>query len=180
MIRSTVTTGTWAIDRNNSQVSFSVRHLGVLRVHGRFNDVTGRIVTGDTIEQSTVSARIGADSIDTGFPARDGYIQGPDVLGSAEHKAITFTSRAIRPDGGNYLVDGELGIRGATRPITMTAHLGGFGEDMTTGQPVLGVSAAITVKRADFGFSRQVPPAVIGDDIDLAFDIYARLVSEDR
>lgn len=180
MTSSTVTTGTWAIDRTNSHVSFSVRHLGVLRVHGRFNDVTGRIVTGDSIEQSTVSARIGADSIDTGFPARDGYIKGADVLAAGDHKAITFNSRTIRPAGANYLVDGELAIRGATRPITMTAHLGGFGVDPATGQSVLGVSAAITLKRADFAFAPQIPSTVIGADVDIAFDIYARLVSEDR
>lgn len=180
MTRSTVTTGTWAIDRTNSHVSFSVGHLGVLRVHGRFNDVTGRIVTGDTIEGSAVSARIGADSIDTGFPARDGYIKGADVLASGDHKAITFNSHAIRAAGANYLVDGALAIRGDTRPITMTAHLGGFGADPASGQPVLGVSAAITVKRADFGFSPHIPSTVVGDDVDIAFDIYARLVSEDR
>lgn len=180
MIRSTVATGTWAIDRTNSQVGFSVRHLGVLRVHGRFNDITGRIVTGDTIEQSTVSARIGADSIDTGFPVRDGYIRGIDVLATADHRAMTFTSRTIRAAGANYLVDGELTIRGVARPITITARLGGFGADPTTGQAVLGVSAAITIKRADFGFSPDVPSTVVGTDVDLAFDIYARQVSEER
>jgi polyisoprenoid-binding protein YceI len=176
VISSTVTTGTWAIDRTNSHVGFSVRHLGVLRAHGRFNDVTGHIVTGESIEQSRVSARIGANSIDTGFPARDGYIKGADVLATSDHKAITFNSRTIRPAGGNYLVDGELAIRGTTRPITLTAHLGGFGEDPSTGHAVLGVSAAMTIKRADFGFSPQIPATVIGDDVDLAFDIYARLV----
>lgn len=176
MIRSTVTTGTWAIDRMNSHVSFSVRHLGVLQVHGRFNDVTGRIVTAETIEESTVSARIGADSIDTGFPARDGYIKGADVLAADDHKAITFNSRTISTDGANYLVIGELTIRGADKPIALTAHLGGSGADMTTGQPVLGISAAATLRRADFGFAPQIPTAVIGDDIDFTFDICARLV----
>ena len=176
MISSTVTTGTWAIDRMNSHISFSVRHLGMLRVHGRFNDITGRIVTAETIEESAVSARIGADSIDTGFPARDGYIKGADVLAANEHKAITFNSRTIRRAGANYLVGGELTIRGDTKPITLTVHLGGFGSDMTTGQPVLGISAATTVKRADFDFAPQVPAAVVGADIELTFDICARLV----
>ena len=123
------TAGMWSIDPANSEAGFSVRHLGVARVHGRFNAIDGTINVGPTVEQSSVTARIEPDSIDTGFPARDGYIRGEDVLATGEHKQIVFQSTAVRRGPDGLLIDGELTIRSVTRPVTLTAQVGGFGVD---------------------------------------------------
>lgn len=166
--------GTWTIDPLNSDVSFAVRHLGVSRVHGRFNELSGDIVTGATIDRSSVSARIVADSVDTGFPGRDGFIAGDDVLAAGEHRELTFVSTGVRTADGEYFVDGHLTVRGITRQVTFTVELGGFGAN-PDGRPVIGVSARTTVRRADFGFGRHVPAAVVSDGIDVRLDVQATL-----
>ena len=79
-------TGTWRINPVNSEVRFTVRHLGVSKVHGRFKNVAGAVVTGEALEQSSVTATIDAAGVDTGFPARDAYLRGADVLAADEHR----------------------------------------------------------------------------------------------
>lgn len=170
------TSGTWTIDPANSQVGFTVRHLGVATVHGRFNEVTGEIVTGESLENSSVQATISADSIDTGFPARDTYIKGDDVLAVGEHKALTFASTGVRSASGQYLVDGELTVRGITRPVTFTVEPGGFGADPTKDNlKVLGLSARTTVKRSDFELSSPIPAGIISENITIQLDVQASL-----
>jgi polyisoprenoid-binding protein YceI len=169
------TTGTWSIDPNNSDVSFSARHLGVSKAHGRFNQVTGKIVTGENPEKSSVSATISADGIDTGFPSRDSYIKGADVLATDEYGELTFVSSGVRSAGAAYEMDGDLTIRGVTRPVTLTIEIGGFVDDPTSGSKVAGASAKTTIKRSDFGLAKKVPAMVVSEDIELTLDIYAVL-----
>jgi polyisoprenoid-binding protein YceI len=168
------TTGYWIIDPNNSDISFTVRYLGVSKVHGRFKDVSGEIVTADTVDKSRVSASIIAGSIDTGFEGRNEYIKGGDVLDVEAHKELTFVSTGIRSVGAGYFVDGDLTIRGVSRAVTLTANIGGFASDPGGGGPVLGISATTTLGRADFGLSEKVPAAIIGDKITIRLDIHAR------
>ncbi|MGH3502928.1 MAG: YceI family protein [Nocardioidaceae bacterium] len=170
--------GTWAIDTLNSTVGFAVSYLGVAKVRGRFNDVTGEIVTADEPERSVVSARIAAASIDTGFPARDAYIQSADVLAAEEYTDIIFASTGVRAVGEKYLLDGALTIRGRTRPITLTASLGGIADDPTEGRRVLGVSAVTGIKRCDYGLSTTIPSPVIGANVRVELDIHATLVCD--
>lgn len=169
------TPGTWAIDAANSEVGFSVRHLGVARVHGRFNAFDGTIATGDNVEESSVVVRIEAASIDTGYAARDGYICGDDVLGTGQHKELVFRSTQVRRENGRFLIDGELTLCGTTRGVTLTAELGGFGTDPMREVPVLGVSANVTISRTDLGLAPNVPAAVVGDAVELRLDIQATL-----
>jgi polyisoprenoid-binding protein YceI len=169
--------GTWIINPENSDISFVVRHLGVTKVHGRFNDVTGQVMTGESSAQSSVTATINADSIDTGFPARDDFIKSDDVLAVAKHKELRFTSSGIRSANGEFLVDGELTIRGTSRPVTLTVDVGGIAEDPVEKRTVLGMSVTTSIKRADFGISPSLPSFVIGDTIDIHLDIQASLGS---
>lgn len=167
------TTGIWTINPLNSDVSFTVRHLGISRVHGRFNAVAGEIVTGPTLELSSVSATIDADSIDTGFPARDGFIKGNDVLATAEHKQLTFVSTDVREAGARYFIDGDLTIRGVTKSVLLSAQIGGFGDDPATGTTLIGIAATTTIERAEFGFGPDVPVGVIGERVRIQLDIQA-------
>jgi polyisoprenoid-binding protein YceI len=137
--------GTRAIDASGSEVGFTVRHLGVARVHGRFNVFDGTIRTGETIERSSVTARIETDSIDTGYSARDGCIRGDDVLAADRHKELAFRSTRPRPHEDRFLIDGEPTLRGVSKELTLVAELGGFGTDPVRGVPVLGVSASVRI-----------------------------------
>ena len=169
--------GTWIIEPVNSDVSFTVRYLGVTRAHGRFNEIAGEIVTGPAPGQSSVRASIPAASIDTSFPGRDSYLRGEDVLQAGEHKELTFTSAGIRAADGGYVLDGDLTIRGVTRPVSLALEVGGFATDPAEGGEVLGLSASATITRSEFGFSPKLPAAVISDAIVIRLDIQARLAA---
>jgi polyisoprenoid-binding protein YceI len=165
--------GAWKISPVNSEVRFTVRHLGVSKVHGRFKDISGTIVTGNVLERSSVSARIAAASVDTGFPARDDYLRGGDVLAADEHNDLHFTSTGVRTVAGSLLVDGELTIRNITRPLTLAVEVGGFADDPVDAVQVLGVSATATLRRSDFGFGAKVPSLIVGEEITMQLDIHA-------
>lgn len=176
MTVSTVTlpeqaTGVWSIDAFNSDVSFTVRFLGISNAHGRFDEVAGEIRVRSDTGASTVSATIAAESIDTGFPARDSFIKSGDVLAADVHKQITFVSTGLRADDGGYLLDGDLTIRGVTRPVALAVQPGGFATNPTTGKTVMGLSARTTISRAAFGLGSGVPAAVVSDEVHINLDI---------
>ncbi|KAA9149747.1 YceI family protein [Amycolatopsis acidicola] len=169
------TAGTWVIDGSHSDVTFTVRHLGVSKVRGRFDQVETTIVTGENIADSTVNATIRTASIDTNNDQRDEHVRGADFLDVDQFPTMTFTSTGIRADDGDFFIDGELTLHGVTKQVTLTAELGGFGDGMTPGSKVLGVSASTEISRTDFGVGASVPAAVLGDKVKIELDIEAGL-----
>lgn len=165
--------GTWKISPDNSEVRFTVRHLGVSNVHGRFKNVSGVIVTSDAPQRSSVRATISAASVDTGFPARDGYLRGDGVLAADDHSRLRYASKRIRTTDSSLLVDGELTIRRITRPVTIAVTVGGFAEDPVGSVQVLGLTGTTTLHRRDFELAATVPPLIVGEDITVELDIYA-------
>jgi len=163
--------GTWTIDPVHSDVAFIVRHLGVSKVRGRFNTISGTIVTGEDPTKSTVTAQIVADSVDTKNEQRDGHVRSADFLHVEEHEHLTFTSTAVRIDGEDIEIDGDLTLHGVTKAVTLTGELGGFG-DGPHGK-VLGVSASTEIKRSDFGVGGGIPAAVVSDKIKIELDVEA-------
>jgi len=165
--------GTWTIDPVHSEVAFIVRHLGVSKVRGRFNTISGTIVTGEDPTASSVTATIVADSVDTKNDQRDGHVRSADFLHVEEHEHLTFTSTAVRVDGEEVEIDGDLTLHGVTKAVTLTGELGGFG-DSPHGK-VLGVSASTEIKRSDFGVGPGIPGAVVSDKIKIELDVEAGL-----
>jgi polyisoprenoid-binding protein YceI len=154
--------GTWAIDPVHSEVSFVVRHMAVSKVRGRFDKFEGTIVTGEDPLASSVNATIDATSISTGQEQRDAHIRGADFFHSDEHPTFTFTSTGVKPDGDDFLLDGDLTIRGTTQPVTFKLEVGGFGPDAFGGTRA-GFSATTAINRHDFGVSFNGPiPGVPG------------------
>lgn len=166
--------GTWEIDGTHSDVSFSVRHMMVSKVRGRFNDLSGRIVTGADLPGSSVTAEIAVDSFDTGNAQRDEHIRSADFLHTAEHPTMSYRSTGIRADGEDFVVDGELTLRGVTKPVSLALEVTGFGPDPFGGTRV-GFSASATIDRKDFGIDTTLPldggGVVVGDKISITLDI---------
>lgn len=167
------TAGTWKLDGTHSDVTFTVRHLGVSKVRGRFDQVETTIVTAENVLDSTVTTTIQAATIDTNSEQRDGHVRSADFLDVENFPTITFTSTAVRDDGGDYYIDGDLTIHGVTKPVTLEAELGGFGEGPAG--KVLGISASTEINRTDFGIGSGVPSAVVSDKIKIELDIEAGL-----
>src|ERR1043165_3768104 len=97
-------TGTWTIDPAHSDVSFSVRHMMVSKVKGRFGTFTGTLVTAENPLESTVTAEIDANSIDTNQPQRDNHIRSADFFEVEKYPTITFSSTSIEPKGDDFVL----------------------------------------------------------------------------
>ena len=172
------TAGTWDIDPVHSDVSFSVRHMMVSKVRGRFGSFTGEITTGENVTASSVLATIDATSIDTNNEQRDNHIRSADFFDVANHPTWTFVSSGVREDDGDLLLDGELTIKGVTRPVVLSLQVEGFGPDAYGGTRA-GFSAATTINRNDFGVDIAMPldggGVVVGDKVTINLEIEAVL-----
>lgn len=170
--------GTYVIDPVHSDVSFSIRHMMVAKVRGRFDDVAGTIVLGATPEESTVTATVDPASIDTRNADRDNHLRSGDFFATSEFPTWTFTSTGVRASGDEFLIDGDLQIKGVTKQVTLTVDPGGIGKD-TYGQTRAGASASITINRQDFGITFNVAleqgGVMLGDDVQVSIDISAVL-----
>ena len=173
--------GAWDIDPVHSLVEFSVRHLMVSKVKGRFGRFSGTITVGDgplggAVESGAVEASIDVASISTGDDQRDAHLRSPDFLDVERHPVATYRSRAVRPRGEGFVVDGDLTLHGVTRPVPLHLELNGIGPDHT-GATRAGFSATAELNRRDFGIDITMPLAnggvVVGDKVALALEIQA-------
>lgn len=166
--------GTWAIDPVHSEVSFSVRHMMVSKVRGRFGKFEGTIVTHDDPLQSAVTANIDLVSLNTGSEDRDNHVRSADFLDVENHPTMTFRSTGVREGGDGLLLDGELTIRGVTRPVTLNLEVNGFGPDAFGGTRN-GFSATGEINRSDFGVSYNGPipggGTVLSEKVTINMDI---------
>ncbi|MFD9790328.1 YceI family protein [Streptomyces sp. NPDC059070] len=167
------TAGTWAIDPVHSEIAFSIRHLGVANVRGRFNDFSGEIVLAENPLESSVTATIQIASLSTAHEQRDNHVRSEEYLHAAEFPEMTFRSTGIRPgDGDGFLADGELTVRGVTRPVTLDLELIGFGKGYE-GRAVAGFTATTQISRKAFGVHGGATGAALGDAIKITLDVEA-------
>lgn len=172
------TVGTWTIDPVHSEVAFSVRHMMVSKVRGRFESVEGKIVTAEDPSQSSASATIDLSSIWTGNDQRDEHLRSDDFFSAATHPKMTYQTTGIRKDGDHYVVDGDLTLKGVTKSIPMKVELNGFGPDAYGGVRA-GFTATGKLSRKDFGVNWNAAieggGVVVSDNVDLVLEIEAVL-----
>ena len=170
--------GTWTIDPVHSDVVFTVRHMMVSKVRGRFGSFEGEIVTGEDPLDSRVTASIDLASVDTNHPDRDNHLRSADFLDVATHPTMTFRSARVRSDGDGFVVDGELSLHGVTKNVPLSLELNGFGPDLYGGTRA-GFSANTEINRRDFGIDLSMPldggGVVVGDKIQISLEIEAIL-----
>jgi polyisoprenoid-binding protein YceI len=172
--------GTWNIDPNHSEVSFTVGHLVVSKVRGRFDAYSGTIVTDEAIAPSSVNVTIDAASVDTHLAIRDNQVRSADFLDVEHYPNITFVSSGVRHEQDRYFVDGDLTIRGTTRPVTLDTIVNGFSPD-TFGGYRASFSATTKIDRTDFGVNYNSPiPGLekamsLSDEVVLTMDVEAIL-----
>jgi polyisoprenoid-binding protein YceI len=170
--------GTWTIDPVHSEVGFSVRHMMVSKVRGKFTKFGGELVTGDDVLASSVTAEIDLASIETGAEQRDGHLRSPDFFDTENHPLMTYRSTGIRQDGEDYIVDGELTLKGVTRSVPLKLELNGFGPDAYGGTRA-GFSASAEINRQDFGVNWNAAMehggVVVSDKVAINLEIEAIL-----
>jgi polyisoprenoid-binding protein YceI len=170
--------GVWDIDPVHTDVSFTVRHMMVSKVRGHFDRFTGEIVTGTTVEDSSVTATVELDSINTGSEGRDAHIRSADFFEVETYPTMSYRSTGIRRDGADYVVDGELSLHGVTRSVPLALEFNGFSRDPYGGIRS-GFTATATINRNDFGVDIKMPMdgggAVVGDKIQINLEVEAVL-----
>lgn len=145
--------GTYVIDTSHSELTFSVRHMMVSKVRGRFGDVEGAITFADDPAQSSVEVTIAVGSVDTGAPDRDGHLTSPDFFDAETYPTITFRSTGISDvKGDTFTLNGDLTVRDVTRPVSFTATYNGVGKN-PWGAVVVGFEGRIELDREDFGLT---------------------------
>ena len=170
--------GTWTIDAIHSHVGFVIKHMMVSKVRGRFATFSGQITTAPDPRDSSVSVTIDATSIDTANHMRDDHIRSVDFFEVENHPAITFASTAVRDEGGEFFIDGELTIRGTTRPVTLAVETPEFGPGPQGGTKA-GFSATTEINRTDFGVSYNGPipggGVALGEKVQIVLEVEADL-----
>ena len=170
--------GTWDIDAAHSTVGFSVRHMMVSKVRGYFREFSGELVTAEDPTQSSVTATVNMDSIDTRQEQRDAHIRSADFFDVGNHTELTFRSTAVRTDGADWTIEGDLTIKGITKPVTLELELNGFGPDAYGGFRA-GFSAKTEISRKAFGVDIDMPMdgggVVVSDKINVELEIEAVL-----
>jgi polyisoprenoid-binding protein YceI len=171
--------GTWAIDPVHSDVSFTARHMVVSRVRGHFGSFSGTITTGDTLLDAQVEAAIDVASVSTNNEMRDNHLRTGDFFDAANHPHILFRSTGVRRDGEALLLDGELTLRGVTKPVVLDVDFGGITPDRDGGTRA-GLTATTKINRQDFGVSWNAAleggGVTLGDTIEIRLEIAATLV----
>ena len=146
---------TWQLDAAHSAVEFAVKHMMFTTVRGRFKDVKGTIeVDEKNPDRSTVNVEIAAASIDTGSADRDVHLRSADFLDVDNHPTLTFRSKrvegAMKKEGDQFKVIGDLTIRGTTMEVALDAVYEGTGKDPWGGTRG-GARATTTIDRRDWG-----------------------------
>jgi polyisoprenoid-binding protein YceI len=151
MTTATAATATWNIDAAHSVVEFSVKHMMVSTVKGRFRDVAGTVEIDElNPANSTVAAEIDVASVDTGAPDRDNHLRSGDFFDAENFPKVTFRSTNVELTGAaSAKMTGELMIRGVTRTVELDVEHEGriidaFGKDR------LGFTATTKINRKDF------------------------------
>ena len=165
--------GTWKIDASHSTVGFSVRHMMVSKVRGRFEKFDATLTVPEDPAQASVEATIDASSINTDNADRDNHIRSADFFHVEEHPEFSFRSTGLAADGEDFVLKGDLTIKGNTRPVELKLEFNGSTLD-PYGLDRSGFSATTQISRKEFGVDIEMPMdgggVVVGDKITITID----------
>ena len=169
---------TWTIDPAHTEVGFSVKHLMISTVRGRFADARGTIkLDGDDLTRASIDAEIATASIDTRQEQRDAHLRSADFFEVEKYPTITFRSTSVeRVKNDRYRITGDLTIRDVTREVVLEGTDEGRGRDPWGGDR-LGFSATTTIDRRDFGLTwnqaLETGGVLVSNEIKIAIDLEA-------
>lgn len=169
-------TGTWSADATHSELAFKVRHMGVGRAGGTFALKEATLTLGDKgIEDGSVTAVADAHTVETKNDQRNDHVRSADFLHADEFPTIDFRSTGVRDfDGAEFELDGELTIRGITKPVTFKAEFLGAMVD-AYGSDRMGFVATGKINRKDFDVNFSAvfgaSNAVVSDKVEISIEV---------
>lgn len=161
--------GTFELDASHSKLGFSIPHLVISTVEGRFTKFEGKADLADTFEKSRFNVKIDSASIDTAVVKRDEHLRSPDFFDVQKFPTITFETIEVKGKPESFKLTGNLSIHGVTKKVTLDAKLqgpvnDGFGNDR------ISLEAKAKINRKDFGlvWSKVVEAGpMVGDQVTL-------------
>jgi polyisoprenoid-binding protein YceI len=162
------------VDHNHSAIGFTIRHLGVSKVRGRFTRFDAEVVIGESVADTSITAFIETASIDTANAERDAHVRSADILDVERRPALVFRSTRIAGAGSEWQVNGDLTLGDITRPVTLAVEFGGI-EKFPGGPRHAGFEATTEIRRKEFGIDVAMPPgvatAMLGDRVKVEIDL---------
>jgi polyisoprenoid-binding protein YceI len=168
---------TWTIDASHSGIHFSIRHLVIAKVRGKFTKFGGTIELDEAdMTNSKVNVEIETASIDTAEEKRDGHLKSPDFFEVEKFPKATFVSKSIKKNGDDYAVTGAFTLHGVTHDVTLQATFEGKGKDPWGGERVA-FGAKTSLNREDFGLkwnqALEAGGVLVGTKVDLELEVEA-------
>lgn len=166
--------GTWSLDANHSELGFTVRHMMVSKIRGRFRAFGGTATITPDLVGSAVDVTIDATTYESGNEDRDQAVRGSEYLDVKTYPEYRFTSTDWRANGERYVLTGDLTIRDVTRPVELQFEYSGGAKD-PFGNDRIGFSAVGEINRKDFGIVTELPMdgggVVVGEKVKIELDV---------
>lgn len=167
--------GTWNVDTAHSSVEFTVRHLGLSKVRGRFPDFTAALHVGDSLQTTSLEATIELAGVDTANADRDAHLRSTDFFGVENNPQMTFRSASISEGGDGYVLVGELTLNGISNVVTLDVEFNGVEVYPMDQKQHAGFSATGTISRRDYGIDFDMPlgadKVALGDKVRIELEI---------
>ncbi len=163
------------VDKAHSEVGFSVKHLMISNVKGKFLEYDGSI-DYDIKKQTfnSLSAKINAKSIDTGIVKRDNHLRSEDFFHADKHPNLTFVMTKYDADGDEGTMEGDLTIRGVTRSVKLDVEINGVIKDFN-GNTRVGFTIEGKINRKDFGLTwnkaLEFGGVAVGDKVKMLIEL---------
>ncbi|PDW04053.1 YceI family protein [Candidatus Viridilinea mediisalina] len=166
----------WTIDNAHSSIAFTVRHMMISKVRGRFQTFSGTVAFDEqNPANSSVNVQIEASSIDTRDAKRNEHLTSPDFLDTANHPSMSFTSKRIEVlDANHGKIIGDLTIRGVTREVVLETEYNGQAK-APWGTTSAGFTASTTINRKDWGLTWNVAletgGVLVGEEVNIEIEL---------
>ena len=171
-------TGTWTIDPTHTRLGFVARHAMVTKVRGSFTEFEGSLtLDGANPSASSISLTAQLASVDTGTADRDAHLRSADFFDVENNPTMTFASTSVKQtDDDEFILVGDLTIKGVTRPVEVEVELDGIVTD-PFGNTRAGFEGEAEISRKDFGLTWNVPldagGVLVSDKIKIQLDVSA-------
>jgi polyisoprenoid-binding protein YceI len=166
----------WNIDGSHSTAEFSVRHLMITNVKGRFGTLSGTVdYDPEKPEASQIDVTIDATSIDTRDEKRDAHLRSADFFDTEKFPSLTFKSTSVKKTDDGFAATGDLTIHGVTKPVTLEVETPSAQSKDPWGNTRIGASATAKINRKDFGLNwnaaLEAGGVLVGEQVKISIEV---------
>lgn len=165
----------WALDLSHSEISFKVKHMMIANVKGSFKEFDIDVTTnGDNFNDAEINFQMKAASVDTGDANRDGHLRSADFFDADNFPLVTFAGTSFKGSGDEYVLTGDLTIRGVTKTVNLDVEFGGILND-PWGNTKAGFTLNGKISRKEYGLvwnaALESGGVLVGDEVKIICEV---------